>query len=178
MNCSGISAPLPTPRRGSGPAPATKPTAAATRSVAQRPSRCGPGPILRWRPGFVIESLSWFAWHRLAGWDSTLYDDEPIRRTVIECRPRRAAASSGDYQVTPGSSIQVSDEFRQGAVGAGSVLAGADVVAGPGWPRGLGVSARLYLPAPHGRSPAAVWSPAGDAENVWSCFPAWGVMPP
>lgn len=32
----------------------------------------------------VIESLSWFAWHRLEGRDSTLYDDETVRRTVIE----------------------------------------------------------------------------------------------
>jgi AcrR family transcriptional regulator len=32
----------------------------------------------------VIESLSWFAWHRLDGRDSTSYDDETVRRTVIE----------------------------------------------------------------------------------------------
>ena len=32
----------------------------------------------------VIESLSWFAWHRLEGRDSTFYDDETVRRTVIE----------------------------------------------------------------------------------------------
>jgi len=32
----------------------------------------------------VIESLSWFAWHRLEGRDSTMYDDETVRRTVIE----------------------------------------------------------------------------------------------
>jgi hypothetical protein len=32
----------------------------------------------------VIESLSWFAWHRLEGRDSTSYDDETVRRTVIE----------------------------------------------------------------------------------------------
>ena len=32
----------------------------------------------------VIESLSWFAWHRLEGRDSALYDDATVRRTVIE----------------------------------------------------------------------------------------------
>jgi AcrR family transcriptional regulator len=32
----------------------------------------------------VIESLSWFAWHRLEGRDSALYDDEAVRRTVTE----------------------------------------------------------------------------------------------
>jgi AcrR family transcriptional regulator len=32
----------------------------------------------------VIESLSWFAWHRLEGRDSTFYDDETVQRTVIE----------------------------------------------------------------------------------------------
>jgi len=32
----------------------------------------------------VIESLSWFAWHRLEGRDATTYDDETVRRTVIE----------------------------------------------------------------------------------------------
>lgn len=32
----------------------------------------------------VIESLSWFAWHRLEGRDATLYDDETVRQTVIE----------------------------------------------------------------------------------------------
>ena len=32
----------------------------------------------------VIESLSWFAWHRLEGRDSALYDDATVRRTVVE----------------------------------------------------------------------------------------------
>lgn len=32
----------------------------------------------------VTESLSWFAWHRREGRDSTLYDDNAVRRTVIE----------------------------------------------------------------------------------------------
>lgn len=32
----------------------------------------------------VTESLSWFAWHRRQGRDSTLYDDEAVRRTVVE----------------------------------------------------------------------------------------------
>ncbi len=32
----------------------------------------------------VTESLSWFAWHRREGRDSTLYDDDAVRRTVIE----------------------------------------------------------------------------------------------
>jgi AcrR family transcriptional regulator len=32
----------------------------------------------------VIESVSWFAWHRREGRDASLYDDEIVRRTVIE----------------------------------------------------------------------------------------------
>ncbi len=32
----------------------------------------------------VTESLSWFAWHRRDGRDSTLYDDDAVRRTVVE----------------------------------------------------------------------------------------------
>jgi hypothetical protein len=32
----------------------------------------------------VTESLSWFAWHRLEGRDSSLYDNDTVRRTVIE----------------------------------------------------------------------------------------------
>jgi hypothetical protein len=32
----------------------------------------------------VTESLSWFAWHRLEGRDSSLYDDDTVRRTVVE----------------------------------------------------------------------------------------------
>ncbi|MGP0031850.1 MAG: TetR/AcrR family transcriptional regulator [Acidimicrobiales bacterium] len=32
----------------------------------------------------VTESLSWFAWHRREGRDSTLYDDAAVRRTVVE----------------------------------------------------------------------------------------------
>jgi AcrR family transcriptional regulator len=32
----------------------------------------------------VTESLSWFAWHRREGRDSTLYDDDAVRRTVLE----------------------------------------------------------------------------------------------
>ncbi len=32
----------------------------------------------------VTESLSWFAWHRREGRDSTLYDDDTVRRTVVE----------------------------------------------------------------------------------------------
>ena len=32
----------------------------------------------------VTESLSWFAWHRREGRDSTLYDDGAVRRTVVE----------------------------------------------------------------------------------------------
>lgn len=32
----------------------------------------------------VTESVSWFAWHRHEGRDSTLYDDDAVRRTVIE----------------------------------------------------------------------------------------------
>ena len=32
----------------------------------------------------VTESLSWFAWHRREGRDSALYDDDAVRRTVIE----------------------------------------------------------------------------------------------
>jgi AcrR family transcriptional regulator len=32
----------------------------------------------------VTESLSWFAWHRREGRDSSLYDDDAARRTVIE----------------------------------------------------------------------------------------------
>ncbi len=32
----------------------------------------------------VTESLSWFAWHRREGRDSTLYDDDAVRRTVVE----------------------------------------------------------------------------------------------
>ena len=32
----------------------------------------------------VTESLSWFAWHRHEGRDSTLYDDDTVRSTVVE----------------------------------------------------------------------------------------------
>jgi AcrR family transcriptional regulator len=32
----------------------------------------------------VTESLSWFAWHRREGRDSSLYDDDAVRRTVVE----------------------------------------------------------------------------------------------
>jgi len=32
----------------------------------------------------VTESLSWFGWHRHEGRDSTLYEDETVRRTVAE----------------------------------------------------------------------------------------------
>jgi len=32
----------------------------------------------------VTESLSWFAWHRREGRDSSLYDDNAVRRTVVE----------------------------------------------------------------------------------------------
>jgi AcrR family transcriptional regulator len=32
----------------------------------------------------VTESLAWFAWHRREGRDSTLYDDDAARRTVVE----------------------------------------------------------------------------------------------
>ncbi len=32
----------------------------------------------------VIESVSWFGWHRREGRDSALYDDQTARRTVIE----------------------------------------------------------------------------------------------
>ena len=32
----------------------------------------------------VTESLSWFAWHRLEGRDSSLYDDDTVRRTVVD----------------------------------------------------------------------------------------------
>jgi len=32
----------------------------------------------------VIESVAWFAWHRREGRDASLYDDEAVRRTVIE----------------------------------------------------------------------------------------------
>ena len=32
----------------------------------------------------VIESVSWFAWHRREGRDASLYDDQTVRRTVIE----------------------------------------------------------------------------------------------
>jgi AcrR family transcriptional regulator len=32
----------------------------------------------------VTESLSWFAWHRHQGRDSNLYQDEAVRRTVVE----------------------------------------------------------------------------------------------
>jgi AcrR family transcriptional regulator len=32
----------------------------------------------------VTESLSWFAWHRHEGRDSALYDDDAVRRTVVE----------------------------------------------------------------------------------------------
>jgi AcrR family transcriptional regulator len=32
----------------------------------------------------VTESLSWFAWHRREGRDFTLYDDDAVRRTVVE----------------------------------------------------------------------------------------------
>jgi AcrR family transcriptional regulator len=32
----------------------------------------------------VTESLSWFAWHRREGRDATLYDDDAVRRTVVE----------------------------------------------------------------------------------------------
>jgi AcrR family transcriptional regulator len=31
----------------------------------------------------VTESVSWFAWHRRAGRDATLYDDTAVRRTVV-----------------------------------------------------------------------------------------------
>jgi AcrR family transcriptional regulator len=32
----------------------------------------------------VTESLSWFAWHRREGRDAALYDDDAVRRTVVE----------------------------------------------------------------------------------------------
>jgi AcrR family transcriptional regulator len=32
----------------------------------------------------VTESLSWFAWHRREGRDSARYEDEAVRRTVVE----------------------------------------------------------------------------------------------
>jgi AcrR family transcriptional regulator len=32
----------------------------------------------------VTESLSWFAWHRREGRDSALYNDDAVRRTVVE----------------------------------------------------------------------------------------------
>jgi AcrR family transcriptional regulator len=32
----------------------------------------------------VTESLAWFAWHRREGRDATLYDDDAVRRTVVE----------------------------------------------------------------------------------------------
>src|ERR1700733_10445463 len=32
----------------------------------------------------VTESLSWFGWHRHEGRDSPLYEDETVRRTVVE----------------------------------------------------------------------------------------------
>jgi AcrR family transcriptional regulator len=32
----------------------------------------------------VTESLSWFSWHRREGRDATLYDDDAVRRTVVE----------------------------------------------------------------------------------------------
>jgi AcrR family transcriptional regulator len=32
----------------------------------------------------VTESLSWFAWHRHEGRDSALYEDNAVRRTVVE----------------------------------------------------------------------------------------------
>jgi AcrR family transcriptional regulator len=32
----------------------------------------------------VTESLSWFAWHRREGRDATLYDEDAVRRTVVE----------------------------------------------------------------------------------------------
>jgi AcrR family transcriptional regulator len=32
----------------------------------------------------VTESLSWFGWHRHEGRDSALYEDETVRRTVVE----------------------------------------------------------------------------------------------
>jgi AefR-like transcriptional repressor, C-terminal domain len=32
----------------------------------------------------VTESLSWFAWHRREGRDSSTYDDDAVRRTVVE----------------------------------------------------------------------------------------------
>jgi hypothetical protein len=36
----------------------------------------------RWPPG--TESLAWFGWHRHEGRDSALYEDETVRRTVVE----------------------------------------------------------------------------------------------
>ena len=43
-----------------------------------------PMPDSRVAAGVVTESLSWFGWHRREGRDSSLYDDDAARRTVIE----------------------------------------------------------------------------------------------
>jgi hypothetical protein len=32
----------------------------------------------------VIESLSWFAWHRREGRDSAVYEDKNVQLTVVE----------------------------------------------------------------------------------------------
>ena len=43
-----------------------------------------PMPDSRVAAGVVTESLSWFGWHRARGRDSSFYDDDAARRTVIE----------------------------------------------------------------------------------------------
>ena len=43
-----------------------------------------PMPDSRVAAGVVTESLSWFGWHRREGRDSSLYEDDAARRTVIE----------------------------------------------------------------------------------------------
>ena len=56
----------------------------------------------------VIESLSWFAWHRLEGRDAILYDDETVRRTVIEFLCAALLPDSAQVTTTERSRSEVS----------------------------------------------------------------------
>ena len=49
----------------------------------------------------VTESLSWFAWHRHQGRDSSLYDEEAVRRTVVEFVCSALIITSGGPEQVP-----------------------------------------------------------------------------
>ncbi len=49
----------------------------------------------------VTESLSWFAWHRHDGRDSSVYDDEDVRITVVEFICAALVPASNESQLVP-----------------------------------------------------------------------------